>query len=109
MADFGGFDHNEQTFRIVTALERRYAAFDGLNLTWEALEGVVKHNGPLTGAGASAKARARPVPPRIAQYSTDCRDLELDGRSEEHTSELQSLVRISYAVFCLKKQRHNNI
>ncbi len=79
MAGFGGFDHNEQTFRIVTTLERRYAAFDGLNLTWEALEGVVKHNGPLTGAGASAKARARPVPPSIAQYSAGCRDLELDG------------------------------
>ena len=38
MAEFGGFDHNEQTFRIVTLLERRYAAFDGLNLTWETLE-----------------------------------------------------------------------
>src|SRR3546814_6735642 len=57
MAPYGGFDHNEQTFRILTLLERRYAEFDGLNLT----------------------------------------------RSEEHTSELQSLMRISYAVFCLKK------
>ncbi|NJO34237.1 MAG: dNTP triphosphohydrolase, partial [Rhodospirillales bacterium] len=56
MADYGGFDHNEQTFRIVTLLEKRYAAFDGLNLTWEALEGVVKHNGPLTGPHASAKS-----------------------------------------------------
>jgi dGTPase len=46
LAAFGGFDHNLQTFRIVTALERRYAAFDGLNLTFETLEGVVKHNGP---------------------------------------------------------------
>src|SRR5205085_1223220 len=43
----GGFDHNAQTLRVVTALERRYAAFDGLNLTWETLEGLVKHNGPL--------------------------------------------------------------
>lgn len=48
MAAHGGFDHNAQSLRIVTALERRYAAFDGLNLTWEALEGLVKHNGPLT-------------------------------------------------------------
>ena len=48
LAGLGGFDHNLQTFRIVTALERRYAAFDGLNLTLETLEGVVKHNGPLT-------------------------------------------------------------
>src|SRR5512134_2243069 len=54
MARFGGFDHNEQTFRIITLLERRYAAFDGLNLTWECLEGIVKHNGPLTGPQASA-------------------------------------------------------
>jgi dGTPase len=48
LADVGGFDHNAQTLRVVTALERRYAAFDGLNLTWETLEGLVKHNGPLT-------------------------------------------------------------
>jgi dGTPase len=48
LAEVGGFDHNAQTLRIVTALERRYAAFDGLNLTWETLEGIVKHNGPLT-------------------------------------------------------------
>ena len=68
MAEFGGFDHNEQTFRIVTLLERRYAAFDGLNLTWESLEGVVKHNGPLTGPHASAKAQARPVPQTISRY-----------------------------------------
>src|SRR3954470_16353152 len=45
---FGGFDHNAQTLRIVTATERRYPDFDGLNLTWETLEGIVKHNGPLT-------------------------------------------------------------
>ncbi len=48
MAEFGGFDHNAQTLRIVTKLERRYAEFDGLNLAWETLEGLVKHNGPLT-------------------------------------------------------------
>ena len=47
MQEHGGFDHNEQTVRVVTALEHRYAGFDGLNLTWETLEGVVKHNGPL--------------------------------------------------------------
>ncbi len=47
MEEFGGFDHNAQALRIVTRLERRYAAFDGLNLTWETLEGLVKHNGPL--------------------------------------------------------------
>ena len=47
MADYGGFDHNDQALRIVTQLERRYADFDGLNLTWETLEGLVKHNGPV--------------------------------------------------------------
>jgi dGTPase len=63
MARFGGFSHNDQTLRILTRLERRYAEFDGLNLTWESLEGTVKHNGPLRGAGIE-----RPVPPTIAEY-----------------------------------------
>jgi len=49
MADYGGFDHNVQTFRVVTELESRYPNFPGLNLTWETLEGVVKHNGPASG------------------------------------------------------------
>ncbi|PWB91498.1 deoxyguanosinetriphosphate triphosphohydrolase [Methylocystis sp. MitZ-2018] len=47
MAPFGGFDHNAQALRVVTLLERRYARYDGLDLTWETLEGIVKHNGPL--------------------------------------------------------------
>ena len=47
MAGYGGFDHNAQALKIVTALERHYAEFDGLNLTWETLEGIAKHNGPL--------------------------------------------------------------
>src|ERR1700758_2063842 len=63
MARFGGFSHNDQTLRILTRLERRYAEFDGLNLTWEALEGTVKHNGPLRGSGID-----RPPPPTIAEY-----------------------------------------
>ncbi len=50
MAPYGGFDHNAQALRIVTSLERHYADFDGLNLTWETLEGLAKHNGPVTGA-----------------------------------------------------------
>ena len=49
MAPFGGFDHNAQALRVVTKLERRYARYDGLDLTWETLEGLVKHNGPLIG------------------------------------------------------------
>jgi dGTPase len=48
MRDFGGFDHNVQTFRVVTELEHRYPDFLGLNLTWETLEGIIKHNGPVT-------------------------------------------------------------
>ena len=63
MADFGGFSHNDQTLRILTRLERRYAEFDGLNLTWETLEGTVKHNGPLRGPGIG-----RPVPPTVEEY-----------------------------------------
>jgi dGTPase len=78
MAGYGGFDHNEQTFRVLTLLERRYAAFDGLNLTWECLEGIVKHNGPLTGAAAPEKHRNRPVPATIADYCATRQDLELD-------------------------------
>ncbi|ODN68991.1 deoxyguanosinetriphosphate triphosphohydrolase [Methylobrevis pamukkalensis] len=53
MRPFGGFDHNAQSLRIVTRLERRYAEFDGLNLAWETLEGLVKHNGPLTDAAGT--------------------------------------------------------
>ena len=49
MAPYGGFDHNAQALRIVTTLERHYAPFDGLNLTWDCLEGIAKHNGPVTG------------------------------------------------------------
>ncbi|GAB4178923.1 MAG: deoxyguanosinetriphosphate triphosphohydrolase [Thalassobaculales bacterium] len=64
MADYGGFDHNDQTLRVLTRLERRYAAFDGLNLTWETLEGTVKHNGPIAGAG-------RQPPPGIAAFDRE--------------------------------------
>src|SRR6187401_303069 len=53
LREHGGFDHNAQTLRIVTSLEHRYPEFDGLNLTWEALEGIVKHNGPLTERGGA--------------------------------------------------------
>ena len=74
----GGFDHNAQTLRVVTALERRYAAFDGLNLTWETLEGLVKHNGPLTDRAGAAigRFRERGVPHAI-RLSQETLDLEL--------------------------------
>src|SRR5215213_9081955 len=57
LAGFGGFDHNLQTFRIVTRLERRYADFDGLNLTVETLEGLVKHGGPVQPPAPSPVAK----------------------------------------------------
>ncbi len=71
MKPYGGFSHNEQTFRILTQLEHRYIGFDGLNLTWETLEGVAKHNGPL-----AAEDGSKVVPPSIATYSEKF-DLEL--------------------------------
>ncbi|WP_192245982.1 deoxyguanosinetriphosphate triphosphohydrolase [Mesorhizobium silamurunense] len=75
MAGWGGFDHNAQSLRVVTRLERRYADFDGLNLTWETLEGLVKHNGPLI--DGSGKGLKGPVPQAIRDYS-ELHDLELD-------------------------------
>ncbi len=66
LKDHGGFDHNAQTLRVLTSLEHRYPEFDGLNLTWESLEGVVKHNGPLAGG----------IPAAIADYD-GIHDLEL--------------------------------
>jgi dGTPase len=76
--DYGGFDHNAQALRIVTGLERRYAGFDGLNLTWETLEGLVKHNGPLTDRAGQPVGRyaERGVPGPILSYSR-AHDLEL--------------------------------
>src|SRR6202012_4311030 len=67
MKDFGGFAHNDQTLRVLTKLEHRYAKFDGLNLTWETLEGIVKHNGPVRG----------PLPATLAAYN-QLHDLEID-------------------------------
>ena len=66
MAPYGGFDHNAQAIRIVTRLERHYADFDGLNLSWETLEGIAKHNGPVTGD----------LPYALAEFNAEY-DLEL--------------------------------
>jgi len=78
LAAFGGFDHNAQTLHVVTDLERHYADFDGLNLTWETLEGLVKHNGPLTDRAGHPveRYRERGLPRVIADYSR-VHDLEL--------------------------------
>ena len=67
MAPYGGFDHNAQAIRILTRLERHYADFDGLNLSWETLEGIAKHNGPVTGD----------IPYALAEFN-GVYDLELD-------------------------------
>jgi len=66
----GGFDHNAQTLRVVTSLEHRYPNFDGLNLTWESLEGIVKHNGPLVDAAGAALGHHRDagIPVGIAEF-----------------------------------------
>jgi len=80
MQPHGGFDHNAQSLRIVTRLERRYAEFDGLNLTWETLEGLVKHNGPLIDREGHALGpyRERGLPDAIIEYA-EAHDLELSS------------------------------
>ncbi len=76
----GGFDHNAQTLRVVTSLEHRYPDFDGLNLTWESLEGIAKHNGPLIEADGVPVGRYRDhgIPVGISEY-TGIYDLELSS------------------------------
>ncbi len=80
MKPYGGFDHNAQALRIVTRLERHYAAFDGLNLTWETLEGLVKHNGPLIDAEGHALGHYKEsgLPAAIVEYS-EAHDLQLSS------------------------------
>jgi len=72
MSAYGGFDHNVQTFRVVTRLERRYPRFEGLNLTWETLEGVIKHNGPVV------EKLEKPSWSAIAEFDAEY-NLGLDG------------------------------
>jgi dGTPase len=80
LQDHGGFDHNAQTLRVVTSLEHRYPDFDGLNLTWESLEGIVKHNGPLvdTNGAPIGRYRERGVPLGVSEYDAKY-DLELSS------------------------------
>ncbi len=75
MAPYNGFDHNAQALRILTKLEHRYPGFDGLNLTWETLEGLVKHNGPLQGPDV-----VDAIPLAVIEYVAE-HDLELDKRA----------------------------
>lgn len=78
LRDAGGFDHNAQALRVVTAIERRYPEFDGLNLTWETLEGIVKHNGPLMDSQGHPIGRYQKtgIAPAVVAYS-ELQDLEL--------------------------------
>ncbi|MFN3278719.1 MAG: deoxyguanosinetriphosphate triphosphohydrolase [Paracoccus hibiscisoli] len=76
MAPYGGFDHNAQALRIVTRLERHYADFDGLNLTWESLEGIAKHNGPIVGTSPTGGPITGPLPYALADVNA-LWDLEL--------------------------------
>jgi dGTPase len=78
LAAYGGFDHNAQALRVVTSIERRYAEFDGLNLCWETLEGIVKHNGPLTDRAGRPLGRyaEHGVPATIRLYG-ERQDLQL--------------------------------
>lgn len=78
MAFCGGFDHNAQSLHVVTRLESRYAAFEGLNLTWEALEGLVKHNGPVLSDDGTPTPRyaAKGVHALVTRYNA-CHDLHL--------------------------------
>jgi len=71
MAPWGGFDHNAQALRIVTRLERHYADFDGLNLTWETLEGIAKHNGPVIGPHADPRHAGMPLPEGLRDADAD--------------------------------------
>src|SRR5262249_12917113 len=86
LTDFGGFDHNAHSIRLVTRLEAPYPDFDGLNLSWEALEGLAKHNGPVpepSWALAEAKAGRDPDPPtwpsREAQVAAIADDIAYDN------------------------------
>jgi dGTPase len=80
MRPYGGFDHNAQSLRILTKLEKRYALFDGLNLSWETLEGLVKHNGPLidTEGDPVGRYRERGLPEAVLEYAAD-HELELSS------------------------------
>ena len=102
MAPFGGFDHNAQAIRIVTSLERHYAEWDGLNLTWETLEGIAKHNGPVTqGSPQNDHSAAQDVPWALADYNAR-HDLEL----HTHASAEAQVAATSVTLDCEALAKH---
>ena len=97
MQPYGGFSHNDHTLRIVTQLEKRYAEFDGLNLTWEMLEGLAKHNGPRQSCGEAALAAESagsqhvgqdPVPSAFQGWNADPQDLCTHASAEAQIAAL---------------------
>lgn len=133
MKPYGGFDHNAQTIRLLTKLERRYADFDGLNLTWDTLEGVAKHNGPIKdapralaefnakfdlelGTHASAEAQVAALADDIAYFNHDLDDgLRAGLFSQEDLFELPMVGAIfkgvmeQYPHIEMKRQVHESI
>ncbi len=131
MQPYGGFDHNAQAVRIVTALERHYAEFDGLNLTWDTLEGIAKHNGPVTGdlpyaladynarhdlelhTHASAEAQVAALADDIAYNNHDLHDglraglfAEADICALPIIGEAYAIVEAKYPALDLYRRRH---
>jgi len=91
---FGGFDHNAQSLRVVTLLESRYAAFDGLNLTWETLEGLAKHNGPLSDPPPSVQEYDRRHPLYLASHpSAEAQVAALSDDIAYHSHDLDDGLR----------------
>ena len=91
---FGGFDHNAQSLRVVTRLEGRYAAFDGLNLTWETLEGLAKHNGPVLAPAAYVVEYDRVYPLDLASFpSAEAQVAALSDDIAYHSHDLDDGLR----------------
>ena len=93
MASYGGFDHNAQALALVSRLEHRYADFDGLNLTWECLEGLVKHNGPLLGA-----ATRESLSETIADFPWDLELSTYAGLEAQLTSLSDDIAYVSHDI-----------
>jgi dGTPase len=97
MSEYGGFDHNAQTLRIVTGLERHYADFDGLNLTWETLEGLIKHNGPLLDAAGKPLPRFESQGlPEIFAEQADLRGFDLGAYASAEAQAAAAADDIAY-------------
>ena len=99
MQDFGGFDHNEQSLRVLTLLEHRYADFDGLNLTFETIDGVLKHNGPLLEKGGDRSHLRQTVKDLDSKWGLD---LELYPSAEARLLIFQTILRIFRMILMMR-------